>query len=206
MSKELYNGKARVTLLSSLDLVVGSSHYKDKLGRPLKEAVAKSTLDNYNKAKNQSGVFKVGDEYLVNYPITIKLAKTQWNLLIQVPAELALEGPHALANSMSENANTLGGLILVTGIIIAGAAFVIMTLVIRTIVAPLQQIQQRVDNLASAEGDLTQTLHVDTHAELIALATGFNAFLAKLRDLIGELKNVSTQTKQASPHGNQCCC
>ena len=49
---------------------------------------------------------------------------------------------------MSENANTLGGLILVTGIIIAGAAFVIMTLVIRTIVAPLQQIQQRVDNLA----------------------------------------------------------
>ena len=71
-----------------------------------------------------------------------------------------------------------------------------MTLVIRTIVAPLQQIQQRVDNLASAEGDLTQTLHVDTHAELIALATGFNAFLAKLRDLIGELKNVSTQTKE----------
>ncbi|MCO7205292.1 MULTISPECIES: methyl-accepting chemotaxis protein [Pseudoalteromonas] len=196
LSKELYNGKARVTLLSSLDLVVGSSHYKDKLGRPLKEAVTKSILDNYVKAKKQSGVFKVGDEYLVNYPISIKLAKTQWNLLIEVPAELALEGPHALANSMSENANTLGGLILVTGIIIAGAAFVIMTLVIRTIVAPLQQIQQRVDNLASAEGDLTQTLHVDTHAELIALATGFNAFLAKLRDLIGELKNVSTQTKE----------
>ena len=39
LSKELYNGKARVTLLSSLDLVVGSSHYKDKLGRPLKEDV-----------------------------------------------------------------------------------------------------------------------------------------------------------------------
>ena len=75
LSKELYNGKARVTLLSSLDLVVGSSHYKDKLGRPLKEAVTKSTLDNYVKAKNQSGVFKVGDEYLVTYKIRIKLIK-----------------------------------------------------------------------------------------------------------------------------------
>ena len=93
LSKELCNGKARVTLLSSLDLVVGSSHYKDKLGRPLKEAVTKSILDNYVKAKKQSGVFKVGDEYLVNYPISIKLAKTQWNLLIEVPQSLPLKGP-----------------------------------------------------------------------------------------------------------------
>ncbi|WP_404343618.1 methyl-accepting chemotaxis protein [Pseudoalteromonas mariniglutinosa] len=196
LSKELYNGKARVTLLSSLDLVVGSSHYKEKLGRPLKEAVASHVLSGYEKLKKQEGTLKVAEEYLVNYPITIKLADTQWKLLIEVPAELALAGPQTLASTMDENANTLGGLILVTGLVIAGAAFVIMLLVIRSIVAPLQQIQQRVDNLASAEGDLTQSLQVDTHAELIALANGFNAFLTKLRVLISELKSVSSQTKE----------
>ncbi|MFM9745472.1 hypothetical protein ACKI2C_48805, partial [Streptomyces brasiliscabiei] len=37
---------------------------------------------------------------------------------------------------------------------------------------------------------------VDSHAELIALAYGFNAFLAKLRDLIAQLKDVSGQTKE----------
>lgn len=196
LSKELYNGKARVTLLSSMDLIVGSSHYKEKLGRPLSEAATKSMTASYDKHKQQSGVFKITDTYLVNYPITIKLADKQWNLLIEVPAELALEGPQTLASTMKSNANTLGGLIVITGIVIAGVAFIVMSLVIKTIVAPLQKIQQRVDNLASSEGDLTQTLEVDTHAELIALANGFNAFLAKLRNLIAELKDVSNQTKQ----------
>ena len=195
LSKELYNGKARVTLLSSLDLIVGSSHYKDKLGRPLKEATSSSLATSYDRLKKESGIHKVNDDYLVNYPISIKLAGKQWNLLIEVPAELALMGPQALAKTMDENANTLGGIILITGIIIAVVAFLIMTIVIKSIIAPLQQIQQRVDNLASSEGDLTQTLTVESHAELIALADGFNAFLAKLRDLIAQLKDVSGQTK-----------
>jgi len=196
LSAELYNGKARVTLLSSLDLIVGSSHYKDKLGRPLNEAISETLSNNYDKLKKQSGIFKVNDEYLVNYPITIKLANRQWNLLIEVPTDLALEGPQLLATTMQDNATKLGGLIIIIGIVIAVIAFVVMSIVIKTIVAPLQKIQQRVDNLASSEGDLTQTLDVDTHAELIALANGFNAFLAKLRNLIAELKDVSSQTKQ----------
>ena len=196
LSKELYNGQARVTLLSSLDLIVGSSHYKEKLGRPLKEAIPRTILNDYTALKKHAGVRKSGDEYLVNYPINIKLAGSQWTLLVEVPTELALEGPRALSASMQDNANTLGGLILVSGLVIAGAAFIIMTLVIKGIVAPLKQIQQRVDNLASAQGDLTQTLSVDTHAELIALATGFNAFLEKLRDMIAQLKGVSGQTKE----------
>ena len=195
LSKELYNGKARVTLLSSLDLIVGSSHYKDKLGRPLKEATSSNLANSYDRLKKDSGIHTVNGDYLVNYPISITLAEKQWSLLIEVPAELALMGPQALANTMDENANTLGGIILITGIIIAAVAFIIMTIVIKSIIAPLQQIQTRVDNLASSEGDLTQTLSVESHAELIALADGFNAFLAKLRHLIAQLKDVSGQTK-----------
>jgi len=196
LSKDLYNGQARVTLLSSLDLVVGSSHYKDKLGRPLKEAVSNSLVTSFERLKEEAGIHKVNNEYLVNYPIAIKLAGKQWNLLIEVPTELALSGPQALAKTMDDNASTLGGLILITGIIIAAVAFFVMLIVIKSIIAPLQQIQKRVDNLASSEGDLTQTLSVDSHAELIALAYGFNAFLAKLRDLIAQLKDVSGQTKE----------
>jgi len=196
LSKELYNGQARVTLLSSFDLIVGSSHYKEKLGRPLKEAVPAAIFNHYSGLNKQASVQKVSSEYLVNYPIDIKLAGKKWTLLVEVPAALALEGPQQLSASMQDNANTLGGLILISGLVIAGAAFIIMTLVVKSIVAPLQQIQLRVDNLASSEGDLTQTLSVDSHAELIALAVGFNAFLEKLRDLIAQLKDVSGQTKE----------
>jgi len=196
LSRELYNGQAKVTLLSDIGLIVGSSHYKSKLGRPFKEAVSSNTYSELVKFKGQHGLFKTPSEYLVNYPINIKLANTQWSLLIEVPSNLALEGPDALAKHMSDSANQLGLVILITGAVIAVIAFIIMKIVVGTVVAPLEQIQQRVDNLASSEGDLTHTLHVDTHAELIALAGGFNAFLAKLRGLIAELKDVSSQTKQ----------
>lgn len=196
LSSELYNGQAKVTLLSDIGLIVGSSHYKSKLGRPFKEAVSSNTYSELVKFKGQHGLFKTPSEYLVNYPINIKLANTQWSLLIEVPSNLALEGPNALAKNMSDSANQLGLVILITGGVIAVIAFIIMKIVVSSVVAPLEQIQQRVDNLASSEGDLTHTLHVDTHAELIALAGGFNAFLAKLRGLIAELKDVSSQTKQ----------
>ena len=196
LSSELYNGQAKVTLLSDIGLIVGSSHYKSKLGRPFKEAVSSNTYSELVKFKGQHGLFKTPSEYLVNCPINIKLANTQWSLLIEVPSNLALEGPNALAKNMSDSANQLGVVILITGAVIALIAFIIMKVVVGTVVAPLEQIQQRVDNLASSEGDLTHTLHVDTHAELIALAGGFNAFLAKLRGLIAELKDVSSQTKQ----------
>jgi len=195
LSSELYNGKAKVTLLSDMGLIVGSSHYKSKLGRPFKEAVSSNTYSELANTKGQNKLIKTADEYLVNYPINIKLANTHWSLLIEVPSNLALEGPNALAKNMSDSANQLGLVILITGGVIAIIAFIVMKIVVGSVVAPLEQIQQRVDNLASSEGDLTHTLHVDTHAELIALAGGFNAFLAKLRGLIAELKGVSAQTK-----------
>ncbi|WP_372861826.1 HAMP domain-containing protein, partial [Pseudoalteromonas sp.] len=190
LSKQLYNGKAKVTLLSNRGLIVGSSHYKTKLGRPIKEAIEPSVYSNFERLQGKKEVLEVDEQYLVNYPINIKLANKQWALIIEVPTELALSGPKALAGTMQETAASLGALILVTGLVIAAAAFVIMKLVTASVVAPLRQIQQRVDNLASSEGDLTHTLHVDSHAELIALAGGVNRFLSKLRELISELKAV----------------
>lgn len=195
LSKQLYNGNAKVTLLSDKGLIVGSSHYKAKLGRPIKEAIKPSVYSDIESLKGKKETLKVDEQYLVNYPIDIKLANKQWSLIIEVPTELALSGPKALANTMQETAASLGVIILTTGLVIAVAAFVIMKLVTASVVAPLRQIQQRVDNLASSEGDLTHTLHVDSHAELIALAGGVNKFLFKLRELISELKAVSEQTR-----------
>ncbi|PCC10248.1 methyl-accepting chemotaxis protein [Pseudoalteromonas sp. JB197] len=195
LSKELYSGKTKVTLLSHLGLIVGSSHYKDKLGRPFKEAVEASVYENYSVMKGTADIDKQGSEIIVSYPINIRLAKVNWTLLIEVPAEIALEGPNKLSTGMSDAAKALGIIILITGSIIAVIAYALMKVVVSSVVAPLKQIQGRVDNLASSEGDLTQTLDVDTHAELIALAGGFNSFLSKLRVLISQLKDVSTQTK-----------
>ncbi|MBQ4833831.1 methyl-accepting chemotaxis protein [Pseudoalteromonas sp. MMG010] len=196
LSNSLYNGQTKVTLLSELDLIVGSSHYRSKLGRPLKEAVTKETLDNYHSINNKDGILTNSDSIVVAYPVHIKLADINWTLLIEVPKSLALQGPVALNKNLTNTLTSLQWAMIITGCLITLIAFFVMKLVIKSITAPLLQITQRVDNLANLEGDLTHTINIDTHGELIGLATGFNQFLEKLRALIYQLKEVSGQTRE----------
>jgi methyl-accepting chemotaxis protein len=67
----------------------------------------------------------------------------------------------------------------------------LLVFLVRSITRPLDQIKDRMANLASAEGDLTHELSIDTHAELITLADSFNAFLAKLRGMVNDLKEIN---------------
>lgn len=56
----------------------------------------------------------------------------------------------------------------------------------------MNDMRDKIFNLASNEGDLTQQLHIEHHKELIDIATGFNAFTEKLRDMIKKLQQQST--------------
>lgn len=198
LSSQLYNGKARVTLLSELDLIAGASHYEQKIGRPFKEAVQNDIFSSYQQLKQGKSLVSSDIDYLVSAPISIPLAESQWRLLIEVPKDLALSGALELKSTLADNAQSLGQTILMLGLVVALVVLVIMSAVIKTIIAPLNLIQTRVDNLASAEGDLTQTIVVEHHAELIALAGGFNKFLFKLRELISQLKDIAEQSRQQS--------
>ncbi|MCL2919876.1 methyl-accepting chemotaxis protein [Shewanella litorisediminis] len=197
LSASLYQGQAKVTLLSTKGLIVAASHY-DKKARPLGESIDNAL------ASQMLGLGK-GDGYLLNdnsmivaYPINIPLSGSQWLLTIEVPRHIAFASAEQVEGSMQAMAASLGRFVLLLGIGIAAVAVILIALFIRSVVAPIQQIQQRVSQLASAEGDLTQSLKVDEHAELIALGNGFNAFIGKLHGLISELKKVATESRSES--------
>ncbi|OUL57529.1 methyl-accepting chemotaxis protein [Pseudoalteromonas ulvae] len=198
LSKELYNGQARVTLLSELDLIAGSSHYDKKLGRPLKEAIDNEQFALYEKLKQSNALLSTSTDYLVSAEVFIALPGVKWQLLIEVPKELALAGANELKQTLDNNTASLGQTIFLVGIAVALVATIIMSGLIKTIIAPLTLIQTRVDNLASVEGDLTQTIVVEDHAELIALAGGFNRFILRLKELITHLKDIAEQSNLQS--------
>ncbi|MGL4446329.1 MAG: methyl-accepting chemotaxis protein, partial [Shewanella sp.] len=138
------------------------------------------------------------NEIIVAYPIDIPLANTQWSLVIQVPQTQAYASAIALNQQMEEKASSLGTNMIVIGLAVSLVAVMIISLVIRSIIAPLKMIQGRVEHLASAEGDLTQSIEVETHAELIALGKGFNSFIYKLKNLISELKTLASRSQDES--------
>lgn len=197
LSKSLYDGQAKVTLLSTRGLVVAASHYSKK-ARPLAESINPAIASQIISLHKNSGYMVNDDEIIVAYPIKIPLANAEWSLVIQVPTAQAYKSSIVLNNDMDEMATSLGSLLLMVGVVVSIAAVITISLVIRSIISPLKMIQGRVEHLASADGDLTQSIEVDSHAELIALAKGFNSFIYKLKNLIAELKTLASRSQEES--------
>ncbi|MDH0449664.1 methyl-accepting chemotaxis protein [Shewanella sp. GD04112] len=197
LSKSLYGGQAKVTLLSTRGLVVAASHYSKK-ARPLSESIDPKLASQIVALHKNGGYMASDDEIIVAYPIKIPLAKAEWSLAIEVPKAQAFKSSIELNDKMDEMATSLGSILLMVGLAVSILAVVTISIVIRSIIAPLRMIQGRVEHLASADGDLTQSIVVDAHAELIALGKGFNSFIHKLKDLISELKTLAGRTQEES--------
>ncbi|WP_427977205.1 methyl-accepting chemotaxis protein [Agarivorans sp.] len=197
LSTSLYQGKAKVTLLSQLGLVVAASHYQN-LARPLAEAITPALAKQYQQLAKQDGYMETDSQLIFAYPVSIPIADAHWSLLIEVDKQDAYKSALGMSQVMADMASSLGSLLLLVGAVVSVLAVLAISIVIRSLLSPLKVIQARVENLASAEGDLTQSVTVDAHAELIALGGGINGFITKLRELISQLKTLSERAQHES--------
>lgn len=74
------------------------------------------------------------------------------------------------------------------GLAIAVIVALLVILIARSIVRPLQETVNAMANIASGESDLTRSLDTHGQDEVTELAHHFNAFTAKLRRVIGDLQ------------------
>ena len=193
VSKELFDGKSRVTLISEQGLIAASSHYEAHLGRPLPEALPEHG-DTFSGLHQGEGTFDDGQTLAVAYPVEISLPDAEWSLLIELPRDAALASVSEITGLLSDEVAATRQTLVGIGVVVL--AVVALVLLVRSVTRPLDEIRDRMKNLASAEGDLTRELEIDTHAELIELAGGFNAFLARLREMINDLKDVNAKVRE----------
>jgi len=86
----------------------------------------------------------------------------------------------------------------VVGLVIAVIMALLVILIARSIVRPLQETVNAMANIASGESDLTRSLDTHGQDEVTQLAHHFNAFTAKLRRVIGELQLSASALGQSS--------
>ncbi|MFP6790928.1 MAG: methyl-accepting chemotaxis protein [Thalassolituus sp.] len=197
LSQSLYSGQARVTVLSEMGLVVASSHYKDKLMRPLNESLPE-TGDTLSQLHKGEGLLTGKDNLYVARGLKIPASNSEWSLLIELPLNVALADLETLQTLVADEKTKVLGSQLLLALLLAGAALAAITVLIQSITKPLAVLNKQVEQLSSADGDLSQRLQLDTHAELISLSGGFNRFLSKLRDLVLALKGVSLEVRNES--------
>ncbi len=83
-------------------------------------------------------------------------------------------------------------MIAALGLILPVIAFVYFSTK-RSVTRPLGEIAARLRDIAEGEGDLTQRLEVQGRDEIGEVALVFNAFMAKLQAVIGEVKSSAAQ-------------
>jgi methyl-accepting chemotaxis protein len=89
------------------------------------------------------------------------------------------------------------------GLVIALIMALLVIMIARSIVRPLQDTVNAMANIASGESDLTRSLDTHGQDEVTQLARHFNAFTAKLRGVISELGNDAAQAQQRSQQQSQ---
>ncbi|EJA7338132.1 TPA: methyl-accepting chemotaxis protein [Vibrio parahaemolyticus] len=82
---------------------------------------------------------------------------------------------------------------IIYSIIAVLASVIALTLLIRTLMRPLDTLNTAIKDVASGKGDLTQRLETDTDREFSELAKNFNTFMENLQQQIIESKSISDQ-------------
>ncbi|MGU5676657.1 methyl-accepting chemotaxis protein [Aeromonas hydrophila] len=187
LGKSLYDNQAEVTLVSKMGLIVGSNRHADKLGRSLTEAGLTAPTGQEQDTET---------DFILQQPVRIDAADTQWWLMLKVPKALALSQANTISNQLGDLLQATQQQQLIAIVVITLLALALLIWFIQTITAPLSLISRHVSHLSSNEGDLTQQMRIDTHQELIELGGHLNAFLGKLRGMVQGSKQIGQQVHQ----------
>lgn len=82
---------------------------------------------------------------------------------------------------------------IIYSIIAVIASIIALTLLIRTLMRPLDTLNNAIKDVASGKGDLTRRLETNTDPEFSELAKNFNTFIENLQHQIIESKSISDQ-------------
>jgi len=194
IAKNLYGGAGEVHLLSEGKRLVASTRFANQLTRPLSEADA--DLARAVTASNSKQQLELGDSLIVSSPVQIDASNTQWQLILRVPKAAAMSGLTALNIELEKGTTQTLSNMALYGLLASAVSLVLIVMLVRSIVTPMNEMRDKMLSLASSDGDLTQQLHIGHHKELIDIAGGFNAFTEKLRDMIRNLQQQSASMQQ----------
>ena len=199
--QSLFNGAGKAYVVSLDGSVIASDDSSTAVGSNFQSDNTNSDLMTDFIFGGEVTTQWSGDgEWLLAFAPVVAANQT-WGVLFEIPRDSVVADANKLdsiiSTKLSEGIKTE---------VIAGTVFIIFGLAIiafasLSIVKPIRQVVERLNDIASGEGDLTQRLEVKSQDEIGQLSKGFNLFLDKLQHTIKEViqttEQVANTTSQA---------
>ena len=194
---KLYGGQANLYLLSKHGLLLASNALPDQLGKAL--ASADASLAEHLKSNN-AALSKFANSLMVRMPIKVDVADASWEVVVMVPEQVALAAARQLQQQLNDAGAQTSSQTLLLGIVLLVISAFAVAVWAKHSTAPVLQMGELMQELAGSDGDLTRQLQSRPEYELRLMAEGFNAFTAKLRQMIQALNQSSGQMDQQAEH------
>ncbi|CDU03064.1 MULTISPECIES: methyl-accepting chemotaxis protein [Vibrio] len=199
--QSLFNGAGKAYVVSLDGSVIASDDSSIAVGSTFQSGNTNSDLmTDFIFGGEVTTQWSENGEWLLAFAPVVAANQT-WGVLFEIPRESVVADANKLdsiiSTKLSEGIKTE---------VIAGTVFILFGLAIiafasLSIVKPIRQVVERLNDIASGEGDLTQRLEVKSQDEIGQLSKGFNLFLDKLQHTIKEVihttEQVASTTSQA---------
>ncbi|WP_341205686.1 methyl-accepting chemotaxis protein [uncultured Psychrosphaera sp.] len=188
-AKSLFGGNTSITLVSQRKLLVASNKYANELSKnalKVSEELKRILTSDNDTIINQ-------DYWHVKVPVIIPEAKVEWTLIVSVPESVALASINSMLSHAQDSLAAVITRLVISSIVFLIGAMLFSMWLAKSITSPIELVSNSIQKLAEREGDLTQTVTIESHKELILLANGFNKFIIKLAEMIGASKGYSNE-------------
>ncbi|MCC5881390.1 MAG: HAMP domain-containing protein [Halomonas sp.] len=197
---ELYAGAGEMALVAGRGGLVAYTADAERLGAAADDTFDSQVMTALDQAKTEgSSVALTRNGMLERYqPFTIGTSEQPWTLLIRLPEQAVMAELAALQALLGEQrrGDTLG--MALVGLLLAALGLAALWWVGTRVSRPLRLLAERMRDIASGEGDLTQRLPVRGRDESAELAIQFNAFVDKIHDVLVDVRDSSESVRLAS--------
>ncbi len=161
-------------LVSSAGLVVASNRSGDEAGAAAEGVLADVAAAAVEGSETVQRTVEGEDGNTVYVAAPIRVGAGQdWAVLVEIPESAILADAHQLRTTILIGA-------LLTLVLLAGATFVVA----RRVVAPLDALRSRMEEIADGDGDLTARVDESRNDEIGRLGAAFNRFVIKVADTV----------------------
>ncbi|UYF99744.1 methyl-accepting chemotaxis protein [Halomonas sp. GD1P12] len=200
-NQSLYDGAGEMALVASGGTLTAHTAREDALGQPGSDVLDTSVQTYIQSAQRGEAVRHHDTEQDVielYWPFTIGDTGTPWVLVLRLPDSAVMAGLYTLQQELSdEDQASMWGMILM-GLVVALVGLLVSWLLGNSISRPLRHLADRMRDIASGEGDLTQRLPVNGRNETAELAIQFNAFADKIHDVLVDVRASSESVHHAA--------
>ena len=196
----LYDGAGRMALVAGRGGLVADTNGEDALGLPAQQSLSDSIMAGIAEATRQGSLYSRMDNGIFQryQPLTIGNTEQPWVLVMQLPASVVMAELNALQHLLGEQRqqSTLG--MTLVGLLLAAIGLIALWWIGNRIARPLKHLANRMQEIASGNGDLTQRLPIHGRDESAAVAEQFNAFAEKIQAILLDVSHSSEAVNHAA--------